>query len=306
MARYVADLVAHHDTNSRTRAFRFEILPLLALLKLRIVALLLFVALAAALLAAKESLQAMTVALIVLSGVMSAGGAGALNQYFERDLDALMERTRRRPLVSGRIGNPRIALALGILLIGLSFAITLPVNFWQSLFLLGGALIYVVVYTIWLKRRSAWNVVVGGVAGSGAVLSGWAATADWLAPLPLLIALLLFLWTPPHFWSLAILRSDEYRKAGIPMLPVLSGPVVAARWSLVYAVLVVSTSISLAIVGHFGLLYWYSAALAGALFLAVAGMLALRPDKSMARLSFRVSILYLTVVFAGLILDTWL
>lgn len=283
-----------------------SILTYVWLLKLRIVVLLLFVSLGAAVVAANGSPGAVPMALLLVAGGMAAGGAGALNHYLEVDLDRSMERTRNRPLVSGRIAHPRSALGLGLVLLVLAAAIALPTNAWQGLFILLGAFIYVVVYTMWLKRRSAWNIIVGGAAGSCAVLSGWAAIGPWWVPEPLLMALLLFLWTPAHFWSLAIVRAGDYRRARVPMLPVVVGPAVAARWVLAHVVAVDLVSVILAVAGHFGFLFLITALAAGTLILAASLWLALRPDVGSARRLFRVSIVYLAAIFLGMVLDVYL
>ena len=170
---------------------------------------------------------------------MSAGGASALNEYLERDKDALMNRTRKRPLVSGALGSAPWVPALGIGMILAPSLILLPFNPMLALFLFLGAFIYVVIYTIWLKPRTVLNIVIGGAAGSCAVLSGSAAInggAAWADAGALLLALLVFLWTPIHFWSLALVYREDYPRAGVPMLPVRATPRRAAFWGLVHGV----------------------------------------------------------------------
>ncbi len=278
----------------------------ISLLKLPIVALLLFVSSAALFLAAKGSLPLVPFTSLLISGGLAASGASALNHYLERDLDGLMSRTAQRPLVSGRIGHPTIALALGLSLITLALVIALPLNLGLAFLLLAGIIVYVVVYTAWLKRVSRWNIVVGGLSGSCAVLAGWAAIDSWWTPEPLLLALLLFLWTPPHFWSLAMVHADDYRRAGIPMLPVVVEPRAAANWGLIQVLLTVLVSLVITPAGKFGWLYLSIALTVGLVFVATAVSLVQQPGHAAARMHFRVSNIYLASIFAGMILDAYL
>lgn len=280
-----------------------SILAYASLFKLRIVWLLLFVSFASALLAARGLPGAQALALLLLTGAMAASGSGALNHYLEQDIDPLMGRTLSRPLVTGQIARPEIALWLGILLIGASVTGAAFLNLSLAFFLFLGAFVYVVVYTMWLKRRGPSNIVVGGIAGSCAVLSGWAVVGSWLSLEPLLLALLLFLWTPAHFWSLALFRVEDYRRAGVPMLPVVSSQQKTGRWVLVYAVLVTATSLGLAFTGSFGWLYVGTAIAAGSAFTGAALALSFFPSERLARLNFWISLIYLVGIFAGIMMD---
>jgi len=275
----------------------------LTLLKPRIVALLVFVALAAAFLAADGAPSLLALVWLTLTGSMAAGGAGALNHFLERDLDSRMVRTRQRPLLAGTIIRPAVALGLGLGLVLAAAALTVPFNLAQGSFLLAGAVIYVGIYTMWLKRRSPWNIVIGGLAGSCAVLTGWAAVGPWWTAQPLLLALLLFLWTPPHFWSLAIMHFDDYRRAGVPMLPVVAGKKPAARWGLLHVLLLILVSVAIADVNGFGLIYKLSSLVAGLALVVTAVQQARSPDWSSARSHFVVSIVYLATVFTAMGLD---
>lgn len=200
------------------------------LFKLRIVFLLLVAATGGAFLAAGGWPGWGVMALVWLAGGMAAAGASALNQYWERDKDGLMGRTRKRPLVNGDITNPRWVPYVGVALILIPVLAVLPFNRPLAFFLALGAFIYVGIYTIWLKPRTLLNIVIGGAAGSAAVLSGSAAAGMWNAPGALALAAILFLWTPFHFWSLAILYREEYSRADVPMLPTQTTPRRAAWW----------------------------------------------------------------------------
>ena len=204
------------------------------LFKLRIVLLLLVAATGGAFLAAGGWPGWGVLLLTWVTGGMAAAGASALNQYWERNRDGLIGRTRKRPLVNGTIGDPRWVPVAAGLLIALPVFAVLPFNQPLAFFLALGAFIYVGVYTIWLKPRTHLNIVIGGAAGSAAVLSGSAAAGFWNAPGALALAAILFLWTPFHFWSLAILYREEYRRAGVPMLPTKTSPRTAAWWIMVH------------------------------------------------------------------------
>lgn len=305
MAQIVSSLeTASVDRTQKHNGALFSgILPYVSLLKLRIVGLLVFVSLAAALVASGGTLEAGSAVLLIITGSMAAAGAGALNHYAERDLDRNMDRTSQRPLVSGRIGEPESGLALGLGLVFVSAALALPFNLWLAIFNSAGAFVYVVVYTIWLKRRSSWNIIIGGAAGSFAVLSGWASAGSWWTLEAALMALLVFLWTPPHFWSLTIMHLDDYTNAGVPMLPVVAGAKPAALWGLFHVLLLSIVSIALAVVGPFTGIY-FGVAFIAALTMSITGiLLAMRPFDDAARLHFRASIFYVVVVFAAMILD---
>lgn len=280
----------------RTAAWR----DVLTLLKLRIDALVVFVALAAAVAAGTRS-PAVLVALAAACFASSAG-ASALNHYLERETDARMHRTRHRPLPSGRIAEPRIALWLGVGLIVAS-QVAMPVlGVATSLYLLAGAATYAFVYTWWLKPRTPYSIVLGGAAGSFAALAGWQTGATTLALAPLLFAAVLFLWTPSHFWSLAIVYEDDYRAAGIPMLPAVVGARRTA--SAVHANTIALVATSLALVPLLGVVYGVAAALAGAAFLRDTYALRKHADKRHAWRTFKASGLYLLALLVGLILST--
>lgn len=207
---------------------------LLVLFKARIVLLLMLAAAAGAFLGARGLPRGSSLLLVLITGGLSAMGASALNEYLESPRDALMGRTRRRPLVTGSIGNARLVLFTGIILIVVPVVAALFFIPTLALFLGLGAFIYVVIYTLWLKPRTSLNIVIGGAAGSCAVLAGGAASNAWHDPGVLALALLLFFWTPIHFWALALVYKEDYLRAGVPMLPVRTTPRRAAFWGLVH------------------------------------------------------------------------
>lgn len=204
------------------------------LFKLRVVSLLLLAAVGGAFLGARGWPGWSTLVLVLVTGGMAAAGASALNQYLERHLDARMSRTRSRPLVTGSLARPRTILFMGLTLIALPTLAVLPFNPALAFYLVLGAFIYVGVYTIWLKPRTLLNIVIGGAAGSAAVMSGAAAAHSATDPASIVLALLVFLWTPTHFWSLALLYRHDYQKASFPMLPAQVTPRQSAWWVLAH------------------------------------------------------------------------
>jgi protoheme IX farnesyltransferase len=243
------------------------------------------------------------VLLTLLGGALSAGGAGAVNHWYDRDVDARMERTATRPVPSGRI-SPRAALAFGIALAVLSFAeLSLAVNVTAALLALSGFLGYVFVYTLWLKRSTPQNIVIGGAAGAVPPLVGWAATRGGLDPAALYLFAIVFYWTPPHFWALSLLMKGEYEKVGIPMLPVVRGEAETRRQILLYSALLVAVTF-LPFAGRlFNGLYAVCAGVLGAAFLALALRLQRRPDRRAALRLYLFSLLYLALLFVAMVAD---
>jgi protoheme IX farnesyltransferase len=292
-----------HRTPERRAGIKMR--EYVALLKLRIVGLLVLVSIFAALIASQGDLHLKKILVLAVAGVLACTGASMLNHYFDRDVDAVMERTRNRPLPSGKV-EPRRVYWLGVLLIFLSLLVSLRLNPLTTAYILAGALVYVVVYTIWLKRRSAANIVVGGLAGSFAVLAGYAAMMNATSLLALLLALLLFLWTPPHFWAFAIVHRSSYTQASIPMLPVTRGEAAAAWLIFIHTVLLVIVSLMLHALGYFGTLYLAIALAFGTAFVALNVLLLLSPQRGRAWRSYRFSGIYLLAVFSGMLLEVYL
>jgi protoheme IX farnesyltransferase len=240
---------------------------------------------------------------LVLAVLFASAAAGAFNQYVERDLDARMGRTRNRPFVTGRLRHgPAWLWLIGAMLVGAVVAASLAANFLAGLYVFLGAFTYGVVYTVWLKRRTWWNIVVGGLAGSFAVLAGAAAVSTSPGPDALALAVVLFLWTPPHFWSLAIACRADYEAAGVPMLPVVVGDARAARAIHASAWLLVAASL-VPFFFSMGAIYLASAAAGGAFFLLRCHALVRRPGRETARAAFLASLVQLGAVLAGAMLD---
>jgi protoheme IX farnesyltransferase len=249
------------------------------------------------------------VLLTLLGGALSAGGAGAVNHWYDRDIDLRMARTATRPVPSGRI-SPRAALAFGIALAALSFAeLSLAVNLTAALLALSGFLGYVFVYTLWLKRSTPQNIVIGGAAGAVPPLVGWAATRGSLDPAAFYLFAIVFYWTPPHFWALSLLMKGEYEKVGVPMLPVVRGEAETRRQILLYSTLLVAVTF-LPFAGRlFDGLYAVCAGLLGAVFVGLALRLQRRPqadggsDRRAALRLFHYSLLYLALLFVAMVAD---
>ena len=241
---------------------------------------------------------------LALAVTMASAAAGAFNQFVERDLDAAMSRTRRRAFVTGRLvaGPAWLAAIAAIGAAGVLLS-ALVANATAAVYTFLGAFTYGVVYTVWLKRRTWWNIVIGGLAGSFAVLAGASAVAPGApGPLPLSLAVVLFLWTPPHFWSLAIAFRDDYAAAKVPMLPVVVGIPRAARAVFAGAVLVVAASFVPALLGM-GVVYLTAAAAGGAYLVVKAAALARAPDRASALAAFHASLIQLTVLLVAAIAD---
>jgi protoheme IX farnesyltransferase len=274
------------------------------LFKLRIGLVIGFTALAGLAVTPGAGLAAWRVALLALAVVASSAAAGAFNQYVERDIDARMARTRGRPFVTGKLAHSRRWLALiGLMCGGSVIVAALATNALAALYTFLGAFVYGVVYTVWLKRRTWLNIVIGGLAGSFAVLAGAAAVAPArLDAVPLWLAIVLFLWTPPHFWSLAIAFRKDYEAADVPMLPVVVGDARAARAIFVSAILLVAASL---VPAWFGLswLYLIAAIGGGAYFLHHSARLALYPGPRTAMANFHASLVQLTVLLVAAIVD---
>jgi heme o synthase len=277
-----------------------------ALTKPRIIVLLLITTLASMLVADPGGPSLATVLWTMLGGYLAAGGAGAINHYLDREVDARMARTRRRPLVSGRI-EPWHGLAFGI---GLGIAavvqLALTVNALAAALAAGGLLGYVFIYTLWLKPRTPQNIVLGGAAGAMPPLVGWAAATGGLSLDALWLFAIVFFWTPPHFWALSLLIKDDYARTGVPMLPVVRGEPATRRQILVYAALLVTLTALPAATGLFGIAYLLAALGLGAGFVALAALLLRRPSRAAARRVYLSSLLYLALLFVAMAADRML
>ncbi len=278
----------------------------LSLFKLRIGVVIMATALAGAIVTPGAGLSPLQWVVLALSVLVASASAGAFNQYVEHDSDRLMARTRSRAFVTGALRHGPVWLALIGALVTLAVAAAwLWLNAAAALFVFLGAFFYAVVYTVWLKRRTWLNIVVGGLAGSFAVLAGAAAVDPAPQAPPLLFALVLFLWTPPHFWSLAIACRDDYVAAGVPMLPVVVGTPRAAQAVLVSTAALVGVSLVPAFAG-LGLWYFAGALAGGLFFLWRAWQLARAPGRATALASFHASLLQLSLLLVAAGVDVLL
>ncbi|GMQ78638.1 MAG: heme o synthase [Anaerolineae bacterium] len=271
------------------------------LFKARVVSLLVLAAIGGAFLGAAGWPGMATLTVVIITGWMAASGSASLNEYLEQEQDAIMARTRGRPLVLGEV-QPRWVLWVGIGLIAVPTLIVLPFNKALSFFLFAGAFIYVVIYTLWLKPRTLLNIVIGGAAGSAAVLSGGAAAGAWQEPAVLALAAMLFLWTPSHFWSLAILYRNDYAKANVPMLPVNSTPQQAAWWVFLHTGAAAFVALLMVLTPNLGLVYFIPVFLASAYMIYRNINLVKDPSKKNARILFVSSNIYLLVVLLSIYL----
>jgi protoheme IX farnesyltransferase len=243
------------------------------------------------------------VALTCLGGAMSAGGAGAINHWFDRDLDAIMVRTANRPVPAGRVA-PRNALIFGIVLGIAAFALlSTTVNLLAAALSLSGLLGYVFVYTIWLKRRTPQNIVIGGAAGAVPPLVAWAATTGRLTGSALYLFAIVFYWTPPHFWALSLLMKDEYAKANVPMMPVVRGEEETRFQIVLYTFLLSAVTILPFAGGLFGSVYFIAASLLGGGFIWLSLRLFRRRDRRSALRLYLSSLAYLALLFAAMVVD---
>ena len=243
------------------------------------------------------------IAVTVLGGYLSAGGAGAVNHWYDRDIDAAMARTADRPVPSGRVA-PRAALAFGIGLAALSFLLlATAVNLLSAVLALAGFLGYTLVYTMWLKRRTVQNIVIGGAAGAVPPLVGWAAVDGQLTGTAIYLFAIVFFWTPPHFWALSLLMKDEYARVGVPMLPVVRGEAETRRQILLYSVLLYGVTQLPFSGGGFGAVYLVSSLVLNALFIGGAVVLLRRADRRSALRLYLFSLLYLALLFGAMVAD---
>jgi protoheme IX farnesyltransferase len=274
-----------------------------ALTKPRIIELLLITTVPAMVLAEEGLPSVWLVAATLIGGTLAAGGANAINQFVDRDIDEVMRRTRRRPLPSHML-PPSRALAFGIAL-GVAGFVWLAafVNLLAAGLATAGLLFYVFVYTLWLKRRSVQNIVIGGAAGAVPALVGWAAVTGRVGWPAVVLFVVVFLWTPPHFWALALRYERDYAAAGVPMLPVVAGTSATVRQILVYAVATVVASLVLVPVAGMGWVYVVSAVALGAWFLWAAVRVRTRPTLPAAMALFRWSISYLALLFLAVAVD---
>jgi len=279
----------------------------LALTKPRVMTLVVFTALCG-LLAAPVHINPVLGFTAILCTAVGAGASGALNMWYEADLDAHMKRTKGRPLPAGRMDRPS-ALQFGVALgVGSVLVMGLAVNLLAAAILAASILFYVLVYTVWLKRRTPQNIVIGGAAGAFPPLIGWAAATGRIDLLPVLLFLLIFLWTPPHFWALSLFVRTDYAAAGVPMLPVVAGIKTTRRHVLLYTLPMAAAAVAPWPLGLAGIIYGVTASLLTAWFVLLAVRVALSRETDQAQMKperalFKFSVLYLFVLFGALVID---
>jgi protoheme IX farnesyltransferase len=291
-----------------------ELRDWIALLKPRVMTLVVFTGLIG-MLVAPGHIHPTLGAVAILCIAIGAGAAGCINMWYDRDIDAVMRRTARRPIPAGRIA-PEAALAYGVVLAVVSVVLMgLATNAVAAAWLAGSILFYVFIYTMWLKRRTPQNIVIGGAAGAFPPVIGWAAVTGGVDVLPLILFAIVFTWTPPHFWSLSLWAHDDYQRAGVPMLPVVSGARETRRQIMLYTLVLAPLGLLPVLLGQAGWVYGAVAVVLGGGFLLHAWrVLRERQDATgvslagdaAARAAFRFSLLHLAGLFAALALDYWL
>jgi protoheme IX farnesyltransferase len=274
------------------------------LMKLRIASLLLLVAGAGYLVTSGPRIDLLSFSLLMVSGLLASAGASAMNCYVDRDVDGTMERTKRRPLPTGRIEPPERALVFGLVLTAAGLALAaVGINLLTAAFILAGAVVYVGVYTVGLKRRSVANIVIGGAAGSFPALAGAAAAANGVSLGALLIAVLVFLWTPGHFWALAFGRRAEYRAAGLPMMPAVRSEGEAALWIALSNATLPPVAVAFFFLDTAGWMYLLVALAASGVLLRLTVRFLRTPTEAAASAGYRFSGAYLSLLLVALILE---
>jgi protoheme IX farnesyltransferase len=274
-----------------------------ALTKPRIIELLLITTLPTMVVAERGIPPVSLMAATLVGGALAAGGANAINMVVDRDIDRIMHRTRNRPLVTGAV-TPRAALTFALVLEVAAFVeLWLAVNLLSAALAVSATLFYVFVYTLWLKRTSSQNIVIGGAAGAVPVLVGWAAVTGGLSWTPLVLFAVIFVWTPPHFWALAVKYREDYQAANVPMLPTVATARRTGRSIFLYTVLLVAVTLVLAPVASLGAVYVAAAVALGAVFLVLAARLWRDPTPGRAMRLFSYSITYLTLLFVAMAVD---
>ncbi|MEW6581993.1 MAG: heme o synthase, partial [Actinomycetota bacterium] len=290
-------------TAARGEALWATVADYVRLTKPRVISLLLVTTLCAMIAAAQGAPSGWDVLATMVGGYLAAGGANSVNQFVDRDIDARMGRTTGRPVVSGRI-TPARALVFGVACAAASvLTLGLAVNWVASALAFAGFLLYVFLYTLWLKRSTVHNIVIGGAAGAVPPMVGWAAVTGDVGLAAWLLFAIVFYWTPPHFWALALLLERDYADAGVPMLPVVRGEQETRRQVLLWTLVCVGVSLLPYAAGTAGLVYLVSAAALGALFLWYSARLVKVADRAAAKVTFHYSMLYLALLFAALVVD---
>ncbi len=290
-------------TDKITFSRRERVAGYVALTKPRIIELLLVTTVPTMFVAERSVPSVWLMVATVVGGTLAAGGANAVNMVIDRDIDGLMERTMHRPLVRG-VMSPRAALTFAVVIEVVAFAwLFTTVNPLSALLAVSATFFYVFVYTLWLKRTTTQNIVIGGAAGAVPVLVGWSAVTNSLGWAPVVLFLVIFFWTPPHFWALAIRYREDYSAASVPMLPAVATLAATARKITLYTVMLVGTTLVFAPVADMGAVYVAAALILGALFGVLALAVQRDPTERAAMRLFSYSITYVTLLFAAMIVD---
>ena len=290
-------------TDKITFSRRERVAGYVALTKPRIIELLLVTTVPTMFVAERSVPSVWLMVATVVGGTLAAGGANAMNMVIDRDIDGLMERTMHRPLVRG-VMSPRAALTFAVVIEVVAFAwLFTTVNLLSALLAVSATFFYVFVYTLWLKRTTTQNIVIGGAAGAVPVLVGWSAVTNSLGWAPVVLFLVIFFWTPPHFWALAIRYREDYSAASVPMLPAVATLAATARKITLYTVMLVGTTLVFAPVADMGAVYVAAALILGALFGVLALAVQRDPTERAAMRLFSYSITYVTLLFAAMIVD---
>ena len=302
-SRLTTKLFSHGD---KPVAQRSKVGSYIALTKPRIVELLLVITIPTMVLAQRGWPSIWLMVWTFVGGWLAAAGANAINMYIDRDIDKLMERTKNRPLATGVI-RPRNALVFAITLEIVAFVILLAgANLLAACLAMSATAFYVFVYSLWLKRSSKQNIVIGGAAGAVPVLVGWAAVTNSLGWAPVVLFVIIFLWTPPHFWALAIRHTEDYRAAGVPMLPVVASMKETIRSMIAYSVVLTVSTLVLVPVANLGLIYGITALVFGVAFVIGTIALGSNPTEARSMRLFSFSITYVSAIFLALTLDVLL
>ncbi len=287
---------------SKDIAYLADVGDFIALLKPRVMSLVVFTGFVG-LYIAPISIHPLIAAVAVLCIAVGSGAAGAINMWYDRDIDAVMSRTKNRPIPAGLV-NPDEALAFGVVLsFAAVFLMGVAVNWVAASLLLGAILFYVFIYTMGLKRRTPYNIVIGGAAGAFPPMIGWAAATGGVSLESVMLFGLIFFWTPPHFWALALFRCDDYKKANIPMLPVVNGIVETKKQMIFYTLLLLPVAVAPYLMGFAGIIYGITAVILSLLFIAAAIRVWFDKGDKQAKRMFAYSILYLFTIFGVMIAD---
>ncbi|MCH1512026.1 MAG: heme o synthase [Acidimicrobiales bacterium] len=290
-------------TSIQMSSLREKLNGFIALMKLRVVELLLVTTVPTMIVAEKGFPSISLILATLFGGTLAAGGSNAINMYIDRDIDHIMERTKNRPLVTGVL-RPTEALVFAITIEILAFLwLWKTVNFLSAALAVGACLFYVFIYSLWLKRTSSSNIVIGGAAGAAPVLIGWSSVTNSLDWPPVVLFALIFLWTPPHFWALAIRYKEDYSSARIPMLPVVSGTQFTGSKMVLYSLEVWATSLLFAPVAGMGVIYFCGALILGAFFVFLSLQVRRHQNERAAMRLFGYSITYLTLLFLLIAID---